>query len=196
MVTWQDGQGPGGSSSNSDSLGKGTKEAKLIERGEAGLTGGQVTHLAYHPLSPLPPQRDQQEVIRKFRVGTLNLLVATSVAEEGLDIPQCNVVVRYGLLSNEISMVQVRKSCAANSPEGACGTDPRPTQIPSCLLSQARGRARAGQSIYSFVANQGSRELRRELMNEVLETLMERAVAAVQKMDQAEYQAKVCGQGG
>ncbi|XP_077921866.1 ATP-dependent RNA helicase DHX58 isoform X3 [Halichoerus grypus] len=106
-------------------------------------------------------QRDQQEVIRKFRVGTLNLLVATSVAEEGLDIPQCNVVVRYGLLTNEISMVQ------------------------------ARGRARAGQSTYSFVATRGSRELRRELTNEVLETLMERAVAAVQKMDQAEYQAKI-----
>ncbi|XP_032727537.1 probable ATP-dependent RNA helicase DHX58 isoform X2 [Lontra canadensis] len=53
-------------------------------------------------------QRDQQEVIRKFRTGTLNLLVATSVAEEGLDIPQCNVVVRYGLLTNEISMVQIR----------------------------------------------------------------------------------------
>ncbi|XP_032252472.1 probable ATP-dependent RNA helicase DHX58 isoform X1 [Phoca vitulina] len=106
-------------------------------------------------------ERDQQEVIRKFRVGTLNLLVATSVAEEGLDIPQCNVVVRYGLLTNEISMVQ------------------------------ARGRARAGQSTYSFVATRGSRELRRELTNEVLETLMERAVAAVQKMDQAEYQAKI-----
>ncbi|GAB5581075.1 probable ATP-dependent RNA helicase DHX58 [Prionailurus iriomotensis] len=106
-------------------------------------------------------QRDQQEVIRKFRAGILNLLVATSVAEEGLDIPQCNVVVRYGLLTNEISMVQ------------------------------ARGRARAGQSVYSFVATQGSRELRRELTNEALETLMERAVAAVQKMDEAEYQAKI-----
>lgn len=54
-------------------------------------------------------QKEQQEVIRKFRAGTLNLLVATSVAEEGLDIPQCNVVVRYGLLTNEISMVQVPK---------------------------------------------------------------------------------------
>lgn len=106
-------------------------------------------------------QRDQQEVIQKFRNGTLNLLVATSVAEEGLDIPQCNVVVRYGLLTNEISMVQ------------------------------ARGRARASQSMYSFVAAQGSRELRRELTNEALETLMERAVAAVQAMDQAEYQAKI-----
>ncbi|XP_044794888.2 probable ATP-dependent RNA helicase DHX58 isoform X2 [Bubalus bubalis] len=106
-------------------------------------------------------QRDQQEVIQKFRTGTLNLLVATSVAEEGLDIPQCNVVVRYGLLTNEISMVQ------------------------------ARGRARASQSVYSFVAAQGSRELQRELTNEALEMLMERAVAAVQAMDQAEYQAKV-----
>ncbi|XP_028013065.2 ATP-dependent RNA helicase DHX58 [Eptesicus fuscus] len=106
-------------------------------------------------------QKEQQEVIRKFRDGTLNLLVATSVAEEGLDIPQCNVIVRYGLLTNEISMVQ------------------------------ARGRARADQSVYSFVAAQGSRELRREQTNEVLEVLMERAVAAVQEMDQAEYQAKI-----
>uniref|UniRef100_A0A8C2R742 RNA helicase n=1 Tax=Capra hircus TaxID=9925 RepID=A0A8C2R742_CAPHI len=100
-------------------------------------------------------QRDQQEVIQKFRTGTLNLLV------EGLDIPQCNVVVRYGLLTNEISMVQ------------------------------ARGRARASQSVYSFVAAQGSRELQRELTNEALEALMEQAVAAVRAMDQAEYQAKI-----
>lgn len=106
-------------------------------------------------------QRDQQEVIQKFRTGAFNLLVATSVAEEGLDIPQCNVVVRYGLLTNEISMVQ------------------------------ARGRARASQSVYSFVAAQGSRELRREQTNEALESLMEQAVAAVQAMDQAEYQAKI-----
>lgn len=46
-------------------------------------------------------------MIQEFRDGTLNLLVATSVAEEGLDIAQCNVVVRYGLQTNEISMVQV-----------------------------------------------------------------------------------------
>lgn len=106
-------------------------------------------------------QRDQQEVIRKFRAGDLNLLVATSVAEEGLDIPQCNVVVRYGLLTNEISMVQ------------------------------ARGRARASESVYSFVATHGSREVQREQTNEALEILMKQAVAAVQKMDPAEYQAKI-----
>ena len=74
-----------------------------------------------------------------------------------------------------------------------CGT-PAPLRSLCFLFPQARGRARASQSVYSFVAAQGSRELQRELMNEALETLMERAVAAVQAMDQAEYQAKVCGQ--
>lgn len=45
--------------------------------------------------------------------------------------------------------------------------------------------------MYSFVATEGSRELRRELTNEALEALMEQAVTAVQRMDPAEYQAKV-----
>lgn len=73
-----------------------------------------------------------------------------------------------------------------------CG-NPAPLRPLSYLPPQARGRARADQSVYSFVATQGSRELRREQTNEVLEVLMERAVAAVQEMDRAEYQAKVCG---
>lgn len=46
-------------------------------------------------------------MIKQFREGTLNLLFSTSVAEEGLDIPECNIVVRYGLMTNEIAMMQV-----------------------------------------------------------------------------------------
>lgn len=46
-------------------------------------------------------------MIKQFREGALNLLFSTSVAEEGLDIPECNIVVRYGLMTNEIAMMQV-----------------------------------------------------------------------------------------
>lgn len=56
---------------------------------------------------PFSPQNEQQDVITLFRYGELNLLFSTSVAEEGLDIPECNIVVRYGLMTNEIAMVQV-----------------------------------------------------------------------------------------
>lgn len=52
-------------------------------------------------------QNEQKDVIQKFRSGKINLLIATTVAEEGLDISQCNIVIRYGLVTNEIAMMQV-----------------------------------------------------------------------------------------
>ncbi|XP_010605151.1 interferon-induced helicase C domain-containing protein 1 isoform X2 [Fukomys damarensis] len=51
-------------------------------------------------------QNEQKEVISKFRTGKINLLIATTVAEEGLDIKECNIIIRYGLVTNEIAMVQ------------------------------------------------------------------------------------------
>lgn len=47
-------------------------------------------------------------MLKKFGKGDVNLLIATTVAEEGLDIPACNFVIRYGLVTNEIAMIQVR----------------------------------------------------------------------------------------
>lgn len=52
-------------------------------------------------------QAEQRDVLTKFRNGEVNLLIATTVAEEGLDIPACNFVIRYGLVTNEIAMIQV-----------------------------------------------------------------------------------------
>lgn len=52
-------------------------------------------------------QAEQKDVLSKFRHGEVNLLIATTVAEEGLDIPACNFVIRYGLVTNEIAMIQV-----------------------------------------------------------------------------------------
>lgn len=59
-------------------------------------------------------QNEQREVIDKFRGGSINLLIATTVAEEGLDIKECNIVIRYGLVTNEIAMVQVGVFCIPN----------------------------------------------------------------------------------
>nr|KAG5691629.1 hypothetical protein BaRGS_023800 [Batillaria attramentaria] len=39
--------------------------------------------------------RRQEEVLRKFRMQERNLLISTSVLEEGVDIPKCNLVVRF-----------------------------------------------------------------------------------------------------
>ena len=52
--------------------------------------------------------RNQVLTVAKFRRGELNCLFATSVAEEGLDIPQCNLVVRFDLYRTMIAYVQSR----------------------------------------------------------------------------------------
>uniref|UniRef100_A0AAX7W5H5 ribonuclease III n=1 Tax=Astatotilapia calliptera TaxID=8154 RepID=A0AAX7W5H5_ASTCA len=69
--------------------------------------------------------RKQEEVLRKFRAHETNLLIATSIVEEGVDIPKCNLVVRFDL----------------------------PTEYRSYV--QSKGRARAPVSNYIMLADTG-----------------------------------------
>ena len=53
-------------------------------------------------------QKEQSTIIKDFRKGTFNVLVATSVAEEGLDIPQTDLVVFFEPVPSEIRTIQRR----------------------------------------------------------------------------------------
>ena len=52
--------------------------------------------------------REQMITLMKFRKGEINVLFATSIAEEGLDIPLCNVIVRFDLYTTMIQYIQSR----------------------------------------------------------------------------------------
>ncbi len=65
---------------------------------------GQATHGDDTGLS----QREQGAILDRFRAGEVNCLVATSVAEEGLDIPATDLVVFYEPVPDVIRTIQRR----------------------------------------------------------------------------------------
>ncbi|CDP10524.1 unnamed protein product [Coffea canephora] len=65
-------------------------------------------------------------ILEKFRSGELNLLIATKVGEEGLDIQTCCLVIRFDLPETVASFIQ------------------------------SRGRARMPESEYAFLVNSGN----------------------------------------
>ena len=82
--------------------------------GELARLGGGVVRAARfvgqaaHGEDPGLSQRDQVGVLDRFRRGDLNCLVATSVAEEGLDIPATDLVVFYEPIPDVIRTIQRR----------------------------------------------------------------------------------------
>ena len=61
-------------------------------------------------------QKQQKEILERFREGEFNILVATSVGEEGLDIPSTDVVVFYEPVSSAIRLIQRRGRTGRNRP--------------------------------------------------------------------------------
>ena len=51
-------------------------------------------------------QRRQAEILQKFREGAYNVLIATSVGEEGIDIPATDLVLFYEPVPSEIRSIQ------------------------------------------------------------------------------------------
>ncbi|XP_019208062.1 interferon-induced helicase C domain-containing protein 1 isoform X3 [Oreochromis niloticus] len=104
---------------------------------------------------------EQKDVLKKFGKGQVNLLIATTVAEEGLDIPACNFVIRYGLVTNEIAMIQ------------------------------AQGRGRAEDSSYTLVEVKNSGVAEKECVNEYRKNMMNKAIQKIKLLNQAAYEKRI-----
>jgi Fanconi anemia group M protein len=81
-----------------------TKEMMKIEGARPVKFVGQATRGRDKGLR----QKEQVETIERFSEGEYNILVATSVAEEGLDIPSTDLVVFYEPIPSEIRTIQRR----------------------------------------------------------------------------------------
>ncbi|CAB1459418.1 unnamed protein product [Pleuronectes platessa] len=104
---------------------------------------------------------EQRDVLKNFHNGDVNVLIATTVAEEGLDIAACNFVIRYGLVTNEISMIQ------------------------------AEGRGRAEDSTYTLVDVKNSGVAEKEWVNEHRKKMMNKAIEKIRALNQVDYEKQI-----
>ncbi|XP_028968733.1 endoribonuclease Dicer [Galendromus occidentalis] len=82
----------------------------------------------------------QNKVMKNFRNGEYNLMFATSVIEEGMDVPACNLIIRF---------------------------DP-PMDVRS--YTQSKGRARAKPSLYVVLSSESDRLMTEALLDSYQET--------------------------
>ncbi|MBW3022815.1 DEAD/DEAH box helicase, partial [Candidatus Woesearchaeota archaeon] len=59
-------------------------------------------------------QKEQKKIVEDFRTGEYNIMVATSIGEEGLDIPKVDDVIFYEPIPSEIRQIQRRGRTGRN----------------------------------------------------------------------------------
>lgn len=66
---------------------------------------GQAKKTTKHGTTGLS-QKEQRAIIEKFKMNEINILIATSIGEEGLDIPEVNAVIFYEPIPSAIRKIQ------------------------------------------------------------------------------------------
>lgn len=82
--------------------------AEVGRLGDPGIRAARFVGQATHGDDVGISQREQVSILDRFRSGEVNCLVATSVAEEGLDIPATDLVVFYEPVPDVIRTIQRR----------------------------------------------------------------------------------------
>lgn len=79
-------------------------------------TAERVANPVTHMKEAETEHRKQEEVLRRFRMHDCNLLIGTMVLEEGIELPKCNLVIRWNLPKTYRSFGQCKgRARAANA---------------------------------------------------------------------------------
>ena len=82
-----------------------SKKINEIEGVESKVFIGQAKKTGFGENTGLS-QKDQKKMIQDFSSGEINVLCATSIGEEGLDIPEVNMVIFYEAVPSAIRKIQ------------------------------------------------------------------------------------------
>ncbi|MFU8868203.1 DEAD/DEAH box helicase [Natronococcus sp.] len=126
-------------------------------------------------------QKEQQEVLDAFRSGEFEVLVSTSVAEEGLDVPEVDLVLFYEPVPTAIRSIQ-RKGRTGRQSEG---------RVVVLLAEDTRDEA------YFWISKRREKEMESELreLKGMADDLEEELDDAQQSLAAFESGAKVDGDG-
>jgi len=111
-------------------------------------------------------QREQLEIIERFRRGEYNVLIATSVAEEGLDIPETDLVVFYEAIPSKVRTIQ-RKGRTGRHRKGKV-----------IILVSHTDYDSTRDSIYYYVTKEAEEKIKR---------LIKRAIPEIKKKNREIY---------
>jgi len=107
-------------------------------------------------------QKKQAEILQRFRSGELNVLIATSVGEEGIDIPSTDLVLFY---------------------------EPVPSEIRSIQRKGRTGRARAGRVVVLMA--KGTRDEAYFWISDRKEKSMQRQIQGLSAREPGHHQAQI-----
>jgi ERCC4-related helicase len=62
----------------------------------------------------------QRQILNDFKSGKIQILIATSVAEEGIDIPSCKLVIRMDGIDSVLQLIQSRGRARSKQSEFVC----------------------------------------------------------------------------
>lgn len=130
--------------------------AELDRRARGTIRAERFVGQATHEGDPGLPQREQIAALDRFRSGETNCLIATSVAEEGLDIPATDLVVFYEPVPDVIRTIQRRGRTGRRRIGRAVVLVAQGTRDEG-LVRSARARERRMRELLETVAEEAQR---------------------------------------